>query len=57
MNTITVNTIAMNNNNDIFHFNFNYLWLYFFEFYFLAAGNWRRPACCPAGAPGNNASQ
>jgi len=33
-----MNTITVNNNNDIFHFNFNYPWLYFLEFYFLAAG-------------------
>ena len=29
-----MNTITINNNNDIFHFNFNYLWVYF-----LAAGD------------------
>jgi hypothetical protein len=29
-----MNTITVNNNNDIFHFNFNYLWLYFLSFIF-----------------------
>ena len=29
-----MNTITVNNNNDIFHSNFNYLWLYFLSFIF-----------------------